>query len=346
MIGAVYGTDFVAAGAGPFAAPVYLNNTFADDANVMITGSPAGINSSVDANSLNIQSGQTIGFIGAQTLTIASGMIFDNQNATIGSTIGEGTLTTGNSQDLIFDVTGNTLTVNSTIAADAASATRALTKAGAGTLALANGGNAIGDIYDLGGTIQVNTLGALGNGATLNLFGGTLTSNLNSASYAQAINVGPQGGAIQTAATAGQAVTLTGPVTLNGRLTLQNSNGNARLAQVALSNDISGLGDILVQAGGNTNRNITIFSGDNSAWAGGMTLSSGATVRLDSPTAAGTGPIVGPGNTSANNGTSVLVFTTNAAGATLDNSIRDIPALVNWCKGPASARQLPPAAAL
>ena len=183
-------------------------------------------------------------------------MVLDNQNAALGTAATPGSITTGNGQDLIFDVTANTLTVNSAIAPDGSSVSRPLTKAGTGTLVLANSTNSLGDVYVLAGVLQVNSVGAIGAGNTINLLGGTFSNNVGGATvanggtnavYAQNFVVGPTGGIIQNSSVVAEAMTLNGSISLNGRLTLHNTS-TANFSQIALNGSISGPGDLNIRA--------------------------------------------------------------------------------------------------
>ncbi len=99
-------------------------------------------------------------------LTIASGGILITSTVANGVSFNNGTLASGNGQDLIVinnNVTGATgaVTINSQITGGAA---MALTKSGPGTLVLGNAANSYGKTFLNNGIMQVASAGALGSG--------------------------------------------------------------------------------------------------------------------------------------------------------------------------------------
>ena len=336
-----------------------------------ISGSDLGINSFTGCN----RGGATIAFdTAARILTIASGELTFTKNPvslTIGSSGIPGEIRTGNGQDLIFN-TGNTIwtpgfTVYSKIGQEGGTDTRALTKAGAGTLTLSNANNQIGDIYVNGGTVTgsggLNRLGDVDNTArTWYLFGGGIkTDSIASSANRTSIVVGPQGGYIvQTQSSPSgtlQIGTTTGPnataITLNGTLYIGGNElgGDPSLYSTQLKGNISGSGTIFASGHSNTTRkHVLTLSGVNTAWSGGIycvstlpfsninnTYSGNAVIRVDNTDALGTGPI---NMDSGGNGFNSMgmTFTANA-GSSYANDFRLNMAMYfqNWkTNGPLS----------
>ncbi len=332
LIGAyLNNADFAKATSGAnLTAPAYdtqtnLSNwgTISNTGNILINAAATGSVATGSINSLKIlTTAPTITLGASQTLTLTSGMIL-NTVATPTITGGAG-LTSATNELIVDDMAG--LTINSPIVQNGGSNVT-FTKVGAGTTTLGAASNAIGNVYDLGGTIQVNTAAAaLGSGTNLYLYGGSLLSNLASATYAQNITVGAQGGSLLVGNANGNVENYNGTVALNGHLTVGNTSGSQ--VQTNLTGNIFGPGDILARARSD-NRTILVLSGANGSWSGGFSFQDSAgllpqsVVRLDSTTAAGTGPIIG-------SPAGVLEFSTNTAGATFSNNMVGVNTFVNW----------------
>ena len=318
-------TDFAVAGAAAnLAAPSYTlqsgagswaaNQHNTNAANTAFSGTVAG--GGLTINSLRSYMGGTvaIGTTGTDSLTIASGMILNTGATTTFS--GPGSLTSGNGQDLVFNVQANAVTVNSKIAGNLD-----VTKAGGSLLDLTNVGNVIKDIYAFGGTIKISNTGALplADAHVINLMGGTLQFASAGNFTNTSINVGSAGGSMN--ANANGALSFAGNVTLNGAMTISSpSGGNPTTA--TYSGAITGPGQIIIgkQSDG---KNVTVFTGDNSGWTGGVQFNTGSNAASGSShvffrpavagyNSAGTGPIVlNAGNTPGG-----IYFDTTTAGST------------------------------
>lgn len=320
-------SDFVAAAAGAIAPPIYTYQSAAgswtagqnisSSVNTGITGTTSG---NLAINSLrNGASGNgtvTVGASGSDSLTISSGMILHTPNNSLAIN-GPGTFTSGNGQDISFNVQQNTVTVAAQITGGLS-----LTKVGGGTLTLSNTGNAIGDVYALGGTTVIGAAGALATGTTrtINLLGGTVQFAVGGAyPSTTSINVGAAGGSIN--ANVNGSLSFAGNVTLNGAMTISSpSGGNPTIA--SYTGTLSGPGLILIgkQSDG---KNFTTFTGDSPNWSGGIQFNvgnnsaSGSSHLRFAPavagySSAGTGPI----NLVGGNTPSGIYFDTTAAGST------------------------------
>ncbi|NCX98061.1 MAG: hypothetical protein EBX35_05695, partial [Planctomycetia bacterium] len=238
---------------------------------------------------------------GAGVVTIGSGTAGQNVAVTLGgdqtwtnnsvSPTGAATLVVNNGVSrAAADTTSRTLTLSGTgftniagvIANGGTSGTLALSKTGAGTLALSAVNTFTGGVALQAGTLQVGTAAALGSG-TLNWTGGTLSSNSATAgvTLTNAVTLGGDVtlGSILTPGN----LTLSGAVSLTGtRLLTVNGLG---LGGQTLSGVISGTGFGLTKrgAGGLT------LSGANT-FTGAFTLDTGA-VRIGTNTALGAGTL-------------------------------------------------------
>jgi fibronectin-binding autotransporter adhesin len=316
--------DFAVAGAGVnLVAPTYVtqnNLSLWTDDNILVSGTTSlSVAANSTINSLRFTSAQAVTLAGQ--LTVRSGMIvFPGLLASAGMTISGGSLTTGNGQDLIFfDNYNNSNQTRKTISSTITGG-NALTYSGSngsfghgGYLALNNASNVIGDIYVSAGvleSLQSGSLGATATARTLYLLGGSISFEAGTTqSYTNtALTVGATGGQWTDSSVAASFSTTTssfgGAVTLNGNLFVgalsdQRSGRGAK----TLTGDISGPGSLRL-----TSTSRMTLSGNNSAWTGGMTISGGAQVRLDSANAAGTLPIF---NGDAVTGIGIVEFTNN-----------------------------------
>jgi fibronectin-binding autotransporter adhesin len=338
-------TDFAVAGAGTnLTAPAYTeqsavaswgaNQDITNAPNTAFSGTVAG--GGLTINSLRSYMGGTVTIGTTDTLTVASGMILHASGSPTLTFTG-GSLTSGNGADLIFNTHNSSpLTVNSKITGGLA-----LTKVGGGTLTLNNAGNAIGDVYVLGGTIQTTTATDLPTGGThsFNLLGGTLNPTATTTfGNGISLNVGPQGGTFSP--NNGQTVTVNGPVTINGNLAWNVGSGGSGTS-IIFNGNVNGPGLIGFGKGPN-GKNPLVFTGDNSAWSGGIrqdtafgNAAGGATHIRFSPTtagynSAGTGPIVYANGPTPGG----LYFDTTFAGSTtfsndIINNVGNAP-IVAW----------------
>ena len=316
--------DLITAAAGNIAAPAYTAQSsaasWAADQNITTTNATTAFSGTIPGGGLSINSlrnnnttaGGTITIGASDTLTIASGMLLNV--GTQAMTFNGGSITSGNGQDLIVHNSPNTITFNSALTGSIA-----LTKLGSNTLALAAAsGNTYAGINALAGTVQISTANAWGNAGSVNLLGGGVRYAGATTTLASGypFNVGAQGGTLVNTTTGG-ILTVQGALTLNGNLTLQSGSGNnGGDGTLAITGGITGAGTLTFGAGGSTNgRYRAIFSGNNSAWTGGIITSTtgggaGATnLFITNANALGSGAITGAKSLN-------LYFDTNAAGAT------------------------------
>ncbi len=339
--------DLVAADTS-FGVPTYTTSDATDwsafaDKNVRVGTASTIIGNGTTINSLYQLNAVTLGFAAnSNILNIASGMILNwNANAAIGSAVGNGEIRTGNGQDLIlYQHTGNTMTVNAKVGQEGGTTTRALTKAGAGSVTLANSANQIGDVYALAGTINVNAAGALGDITevrTINLMGGAIQFNHPLSTYSQtSLVVGAQGGILGTNNTPGTGSVIQGTTTLNGSLRI---TANQMQGRIELAGTISGPGDIRMDSSYAQNGDyaLLILSGDNTAWTGGLYLkehpaqAGQLNCHLAKGASAGTGPIV-----IVSKGANLHLDTNTASDSTYPNDILvNHPLnLIQWSLGP------------
>jgi len=343
LVGVTFGNtpiDFVAANSGVLAAPVYTTQStaslWAAGQNITNTNSTSGFSgttvSTLSINSLrnfgNATGTVAIGTGTSDTLTLASGMLLSQ--ASVGLTLnGPGQLLVGaDVPDYQFI---NSSAAAITVAARLGSA-KPLTKSGLGSLTLSNTSNAITDIYANAGNVVLGAAGAIGTGGTLYLNGGSIVVNFNGGTFGHAVTVGAPGGTIRLNAANQTATFDTGTITLNGTLNLGSSasGGADRANTYTINNNITGAGMLNFNGGdnGGTARSVFILGGTNSFTGGirmGAATGNQVQVRLNSTTAAGTGPIVQSGSRG-----DALFFTNNAAGATFSNDIVNVPTFVNW----------------
>ncbi len=162
-------------------------------------------------NSLNMQGGHTISFVNStDVLTLASGMLVSTGNDIIGSSAGNGVLTSGGSQLWVY--AQSTTLINSVIANNGAGAVEAIF-GGTNTLTLAGSNTYTGGTV-VSGPVALNGSGTVipAGGVTIN--NATLTESTNSGQIAPTNVVTINGGG---------SLVLTGTNTLAG--IIFNSNG-------------------------------------------------------------------------------------------------------------------------
>jgi hypothetical protein len=328
--GAAGTADFAVAGAGAnLVAPTYVTENALNlwtGENIYTTANttgtlPGGV---LTINSLKIgPTFSTITLGASDALTIRSGMIvYTGAASNRPFTFSGGTLTSGNGQDLILHSTGayndGRTKISSQIVGNLA-----LTRSGDGVFALDNANNEIGHIYLLGGlldSLQAGSLGAVGATRTIYFQGGYLQFSLNQTPDFTNTSLVVGAGGCWTDDGVGNNVTFRGSVTLNGHLVLGIRPGvspGPGLGVKTLTGAISGPGSLII----NTPSRVTL-SGDNGAWSGGLTLASGALVRLNHANAAGSGPIYNTLVTGAGNLNSVgIVEFMNGFGNSLNNDL-------------------------
>jgi autotransporter-associated beta strand protein len=268
LIGAFFNNaDFVKAAAGAVAAvtaydtqndAAYWGTAAGHNGNINNSTAFAGTTAAgaVSINALkSVFAGAgtiAIGTGDANSLSIASGMILHTP-ATLANALtinGPGSLTSGNGQDLIFNVASSTgaVTVNAPIS------TGGLTKAGAGTLSLTNAANSISGDIVAAGTLDFN----LGGAAT---YAGAVKSSGN------------------ITKSGGQTLNLTGPVSIAGNLTVNANGGTANLTN---STDIRGT--VTVNSGSTLK-----LTGASNTISGAVTVNAGGTLQWANAHDLGTG---------------------------------------------------------
>jgi fibronectin-binding autotransporter adhesin len=240
-------------------------------------------------HSLNFTGGNSLD-LGSNTLVLTSGGILSSAS---GGTITNGTLNTGNSQDLIAFVNGSsTLTLDAVVAGSGI----ALTKSGTGTLVLSQANTNTGGTFINQGTLRVGnggTTGALGSGTVHNnaalVF--NRSNNFTVTNTIDGIGTLTQSG--------GGIATLTGTNTYSGTTAI---NAGALL----INGNQSG-------ATGAVSVNNTGTLGGTGTVGGAITVASGGIIRGGDDTAVGTLTI---GNGLTLNGGSTVALRINAAGTT------------------------------
>ena len=179
-------------------------------------------------------SGTTTATISAgKTLTIGSGGILVTSSSGNGTLAG-GNVTSGVNELIFTTASGKVLTISSVIA-DNATSPLSITKVGSGTVVLTVANTYSGDIYVNTGTIQVNTIAASGTASSLGKSGiiylgspdtvltpprlvytGATTSTDRSFVFGE-------GGRRSTVTSQNTTLTLTGSITGNGSLSVNNS---------------------------------------------------------------------------------------------------------------------------
>ncbi len=144
---------------------------------------------------------------------------------------------------------------------------------GSGTLILTQANGYTGGTTLTAGTLEIKNAKALGAGG-LSLEGGNFRSNLGaSAALSNALTVSGSGGAFAVAK--GQALSLTGPINLQGNLVVGNANDTGTLVLNSSQPAKIGSSAGLEIAGG------TLAEGNNGA-LGALTKAQGVTTQIDS----------------------------------------------------------------
>ncbi len=203
----------------------------------------------------------------------ASGATFDTPNA----------LSTGSNDKLIINKT-NGITGSGS-----------LSKTGAGWLTIyGSGNNATGDWAINGGVVEVGSPANLGSGNVTINSGGELASNTVAAPIANSITVNA-GATIGADNTSTVTSTMSGAIAANGNFNVRLGNFWSTLGQnVVLSGKISGPGAITIASASGTATTVgkLTLSGDNSLFAGGVTIPTGTlSVGATAGRPLGTGPV-------------------------------------------------------
>lgn len=283
---AVNSTNASGGAVGALPAGSYVADAWASGNNTDVSIAGANPASGSTTNSLRFNA------TGAKTLTLAGTNIITSggilETAAVGAnvtTITGGTLEGGSGADLIVNQynMGGALTISSTIV-DNGSAT-ALTKSGSGTLILGGANTYTGATYLNGGALKVSADNYLGV-APSSVAAGQLTFN---------------GGTLQF----GAAFSLSA----NRGITLNAAGGTIDTSTYATtySGIISGAGQLTRKGAGDLT-----LSGANT-FSGGVNMTSG-TLRVQTNTALGAGPVVVTGN-------SALATTSSGTAVSLANLV-------------------------
>ena len=177
------------------------------------------------------------------TTTVGNGSgqagLIMNSTATA-STITGGTLAFGASEGVIFAATSGA--GNATIAS-AISGSAGITKFGPGALVLGGTNTFTGGVYINQGTLSVvadTNLGDAANGITFNAAANLTISSLTGVTFARAIALSNSTPATITISTASAIITISGPVTGTGGLTLLGGTTAATLTLSSASNAFTG----------------------------------------------------------------------------------------------------------
>ncbi|GEM_PF-3769849 len=163
---------------------------------------------------------------------------------------------------IVFVNTGNTFTISGVI-----SGNYNLAKTGAGTLTLSGSNSFSGGLTIKAGTLLVsvsatpNALGANGNIVTIGDTSGTSSATLTLASttYPQPFATASGTSGVLTINATGNAVFLSGAVTLNNNLTISSANGGGLI----ISGGITGTGNVVTSTTGTGTISITTTSINN-----------------------------------------------------------------------------------
>ncbi|MBD2839311.1 DUF4347 domain-containing protein [Pseudomonas sp. JM0905a] len=268
------GTSSATANATVTSDTIYITNT--TDTATIDASNGVSISEAVAIAAQDATGSQTLVFGSNFNSTVSlAGNLAINESLTLnadsasGLTINGGnTITLGGGTTLGFTNSTGTVTIAATLGGSGA-----LSKAGAGTLALSsvsNEANMSGGITVTGGTLQVQSDDHLSSG-TLTLNGGTLTNNTSAMTIDNAIALGAAGGTFNIGGGSdATTVVLSGTISGSGSLT---KNGQAILE---LSGNNSYTGATNVTAG-------TVIASHANALgttAGATTVSGGASVRL------------------------------------------------------------------
>lgn len=175
----------------------------------------------------------------------------------------------------VFDTNSNNVTLQGVIADGGAAGN--LTKAGAGTLTVANNATYTGTTTVNGGILEIGAAGSLNTTTAINVVGGELeTNNDNQLNDAAVVTLTNAAGALldlngnnDTIGELAGGGALGGNTTLGaGTLTIADGNGNT------YDGDISGTGGVVLTTGRQT------FGGTNT-FSGGLTGNAGAVIVVD-----------------------------------------------------------------
>ncbi|XHR27946.1 MAG: beta strand repeat-containing protein [Chthoniobacteraceae bacterium] len=301
--------------------------------------------SSVSIGTLQIADTSTVSLATGATLTVG-GILKSGGNA---STISSGTITTGNSNELVIrvDQASDTLTIASSLASTSGAG---LTKSGLGTLKLTGTNSLTGSVYINSGVLQFqksnlpNAGGGywyLGNAkleslsgntstyATLSLVGsGTLQVDADTLTFANSTNLNSSGVNTLTVGGAGNVV-FSGAVTGAGSGLTKFGSGTVTLSNAA--NTYSGPttvneGQLTLNGALAVDTGVTVNSGATLAGSGtanGTVTGTNATINgngltLGSTTLNGTSTLSGyniASSVTVNSGTTVLTGTTKSTSA-------------------------------
>ncbi|PJE53347.1 DUF4347 domain-containing protein, partial [Marinomonas sp. BSi20584] len=289
-----------------------------DDANLILTGIMRG-----DFNVNKIGTG-TLTLSGNNTYTgttsVLGGVLSIGGDSNLGSEaiiLNSGTLAvTGDGANIDNAITlsnSGVVNVDTGVAATLSgivSGTGALTKAGAGRLALSGTNTFSGSLSVTDGTLAFGANNNISSTSGLTLDGGTLASTAT-VTYAKAITLGANGGTLNLSS---GSMTLSGVISGSGRLTSTSTNAGTALT----------LSGINTYTGGTTlNSGILQFNNDNAIGSGTLTIEGGK-VRAGLASRTISNDLL-LGGTLTMSGSNALTFTggvdLGGADRTIDNSI-------------------------
>lgn len=269
------GYDFAttASGGSPYTLSAYTNaselptSVGSSATNYKMTAGTTLIGN-VAANSLKLEAPAGDLALGAHTLTVTGLLATGTSAAQITGDAGVTGITAA-SEILVHQFNSAGLTIGAVISGNI------LTKAGPGTLTLGGINTYTGATYVIGGTLAItdnNQLGAVGTGATLNLYDGTLATTGsfaldNAGTNKRALTIGTGGGGFKVGSgtlTVSGSVTASGMLAKRGAGTLLLSAANTLLGGVTIDDGTLRLGsaNALQNSGGAASSSL-VLGGSN-----------------------------------------------------------------------------------
>lgn len=247
-------------------------NTFGAGLNTDLTLN-ATLGAATTTNSIRINDSAVTSIgLGGNQLTVTEGGILVGSSHTAVLSISNGTITTGNTNDLVIHNYG---TGGLTISADIVGAAQSVTYAGTGVTTLSGAKTYTGTTYLVGGTVSIADNLSLGNATNTVYFNGGELQTTATTTIARGITIGGDGAYIETVGS-GNVTTLSGLIASEGNFIYNDVNASTGAVVNAANDDSVGVGD-LIKTGAGT---LIISGGANVDWAGVMDVREG-TLKID-----------------------------------------------------------------